>query len=113
MGKVILIGFLFALTSCRHGRCYRDADCNKALVCLDPDAKEVPAAKRCAENEVRCVMGCMARCTAGGCGESKVCGESGCCEARPCKLNGDCKGEDSCVDKKCASPGRCMEPSDG
>ena len=113
MGKVLILGFLFALTSCRHGRCYRDSDCNKALVCLDPEVVELKAKKRCGEGEVRCVAGCTLKCTADSCGESKVCGESGCCEPRPCKLNGDCLGDDSCVDGKCTAPGRCMEPPEG
>lgn len=113
MGKVLILGFLFALTSCRHGRCFRDSDCSKALVCLDPEQREAPVAKRCGPSEVRCIGGCMARCTEDNCPDGKVCGGSGCCEPRPCKLNGDCKGDDSCVDGKCSAPGRCMEPPEG
>lgn len=113
MARVFLFSLLFVVTSCRHGRCYRDSDCSQALVCLDPEFREAAPAKRCKEPEVKCVSGCMARCTEDSCGESKVCGASGCCEARPCKLNGDCRGDDSCVDNKCTPPGRCMEPPEG
>lgn len=114
MGKVFLLSvLLLGLTSCRHGRCYRDADCNKSLVCLDPDYREPAPPKRCKDDEARCVQGCVARCTADSCTGTKVCGTSGCCEARPCKLNGDCLGDDSCVDNKCMPPGRCMEPPEG
>ena len=113
MGKVLILGFLFALTSCRHGRCFRDSDCSKGLVCLDPEVKEPAPAKRCAAEQVRCVAGCMARCTADTCLGGTVCAESGCCEARLCKLNGDCSGDDACVDGKCAAVGKCMEPPEG
>gem|GEM_PF-2866218 len=113
MGKVFILGFLLALTSCRHGRCYRDSDCSKELMCLDPEVREPGKAKRCAADEVKCVQGCMDRCTENSCGDSKVCGGSGCCEPRTCKLNGDCRGDDSCVDGKCMSPGRCAEPPEG
>ena len=116
MGKVksfrslVAVCALLALAGCRHGRCYRDSDCRKDLVCLDPEMVVAPA-KRCARDEVRCVAGCQARCTEVSCGDGLVCGESGCCEARSCKLNNDCPGDDSCVDNKCTPPGKCMEPS--
>ena len=113
MGKLLIFGLLFGLTSCRHGRCFRDSDCNKALICRDPDLKEAAVATRCAPLQVRCVAGCTARCTADSCDGNKVCGDSGCCERRPCKLNGDCAGDQSCVDQKCTAPGRCMDPPEG
>lgn len=113
MGKVFLLSFLFLLTSCRHGRCYRDTDCSKGLVCLDPEQREPAPAKRCKADEVKCVAGCMAKCTENSCEGNLVCGASGCCEPRPCKLNGDCRGDDSCVDNKCTPSGRCMEPPEG
>jgi len=113
VGKVLLLGFLFALSSCRHGRCFRDSDCGKSLVCLDPEVKEVAAARRCEPAQVRCVAGCVARCSADSCDEGQVCGGSGCCEPRPCKLNGDCQGDLACVDGKCTAVGRCMEPPEG
>ena len=106
---LFLVGVLFA-GGCRHGRCYRDSDCHKELVCLDPDFKAAPA-KRCAKDEVRCVAGCQARCTADSCDDDKVCGESGCCEAKACKLNNDCPRDESCIDNKCTAPGNCMEPA--
>ena len=107
---VLFVCFLLALTGCRHGRCFRDTDCSKELICLDPDFKPAPPAKRCGEGEVRCVAGCQARCTPDSCDSNKVCGEAGCCEPRPCNLNNDCGHEDSCVDNLCRPPGNCTEP---
>lgn len=103
---------LLTLGACRHGRCFRDSDCHQDLVCLDPDLKVAAATKRCAKDEVRCVAGCQARCSAEDCGAGAVCGKSGCCEPKSCKLNNDCPHEDSCVDHKCTAPGKCMEQVD-
>ncbi len=100
---------LFALGSCRHGRCYRTSDCHKELICVDPQLVVGPA-RRCAKDEVRCVAGCQARCTEDSCGSGTVCGESGCCEPKPCKLNNDCPSDDSCIDHKCTRAGNCTEP---
>ena len=107
---LFVVCVLVGLGSCRHGRCYRDSDCHRDLVCLDPDLVVAPA-KRCGKDEVRCVAGCQARCTEDSCEAGKACGESGCCEARACKLNNDCPRDESCIDGKCMAPGKCMEPS--
>ena len=105
------LSLVLALTACRHGRCYRDTDCGRQMLCREREGQPLAApARRCGLGEVRCVEGCQARCTEDSCSAEKVCGEGGCCERRPCKLNNDCPREESCVDNKCQSPGHCTEP---